>query len=253
MLNVVGQLLNIIDRHVLWLYAACLGVILFYLRSYAVARRERTNTSFTIEKEVAVHREGRAMTGIGMMLGVVVLVTTLKFYIVPSVNVEAFLEPEPTNTLPIATLWEPTPSPTPDSTPATPTEAAAVRRTPTPQPTPTEGRPPPTAPPPPPACADPNTSIVSPGMGAVVSGVVAIGGTANHGQFQFYKVEYGIGPDPGSWHVIGDLVYSPVVGGHLASVDTRGLPNGTVWFRLTVVDQSGNYPSPCRVRVTVQN
>jgi hypothetical protein len=45
----------------------------------------------------------------------------------------------------------------------------------------------------------------------------------------------------------------PVFGGTLASVDTRGFGNGPWTFQLTVVDQTGNYPEPCRVTVIVQN
>lgn len=261
MLNVLGQLLDFIDQHIVWLYGACLVVILLYLRSYLVARQESKNTTFTIEREVAIHREGRAMTGIGIMLGIIVFLTATKFYIVPSVDLAALMPPTPTNTLPIPTVWEPTPTLTPVSTPepvgAQPLPTAVSQPTiaPTQPPvTPTEAAPPPTEPPArPAACGDPNVSIVSPGMDATVSGVVAIIGTATHPQFQFYKVEYASGDEPGAWSVIGDVRRSPVVNGQLATMDTRILPNGTAWFRLTVVDQTGNYPNPCRVRVNVQN
>src|SRR5690606_1723216 len=100
---------------------------------------------------------------------------------------------------------------------------------------------------------DPNTSIFSPGMDATVSGSVALVGTATHPQFQFFKVECAIGADPSGWNVVGDLHHSPVVGGELARIDTRGLPNGPLWLQVTVVDQTGNFPPPCRVRVHVQN
>lgn len=66
-------------------------------------------------------------------------------------------------------------------------------------------------------------------------------------------MEYGIGENPGNWNTIGDVQHSAVVGGQLTGIDTRMLPNGTAWFRLTVVDQTGNFPPPCSVRVSIQN
>jgi len=249
-LNVVGQLLHLVKEHTLWFYVACLAIIGLYVRSYIVARRERTNTSFTIEKEVAVHREGRALTGIGVMLGVIAVLTILKFYIVPWVDVSALLQPTPTHTLPIPTVWNPTPTPDVGDQPT-----ATPRPIPTQEPAPVDRptEPPAPTPAPPPACPDPNVRIVSPGMDAPISGVINITGTATHPQFHFYKVEYGLGDEPTSWHVIDDLRYSAVVGGVLVSVDSRALPNGTAWFRLTVVDQTGNYPPPCAVRVSIRN
>ena len=125
--------------------------------------------------------------------------------------------------------------------------------TPTQAPTPTPDEPTATPPPPPAPCPDPNVRITSPGMNAGVSGWVGIHGTANHAQFQFYTVEYGIGENPGNWNTIGVVQHSAVVGGQLTGIDTRMLPNGTAWFRLTVVDQTGNFPPPCSVRVVIQN
>ena len=90
-------------------------------------------------------------------------------------------------------------------------------------------------------------------MNAQLSGRVAIYGTAAHGAFQFYKVEFGQGEDPSSWHVIHDVHRNQVSGGALEEFDTTAVPNGVYWLQLTVVDQSGNFPPPCRVRVVVQN
>jgi len=46
---------------------------------------------------------------------------------------------------------------------------------------------------------------------------------------------------------------SPVLGGQLEELDTTALPNGVYWLQLTVVDQTGNFPPPCRVRIVIQN
>jgi len=90
-------------------------------------------------------------------------------------------------------------------------------------------------------------------MGETVAGRISIQGTANHGQFQFYKVEFGQGEDPSSWHVIHDIHKTPIIGGALESFDTTVIPNGIYSLQLTVVDVTGNYPAPHRVRIVVQN
>lgn len=245
MLNILSFLLNLIDQHVILLYAFCLILILFNLRAYVLARRDRFNTIFTIEKEVAAHKEGRAMSAIGVALGIAAIVTTLKYYVVPSIDVTGLAEPTPTLTLRIPTNQ---PTPTPTEEPPTPT--------PRPRPTrrPVATAVPPTATPVPPApCPDPNTRITSPGMGETVAGRIVIQGTALQGRFQFYKVEFGQGEEPTSWHSIHDIHRTPVDNGLLEEFDTTLVPNGVYWLKLTVVDETSNFPPPCRVRIVVQN
>lgn len=251
MLNILAFLYNLITQHVIWLYAACLAIIVLQVRSYLIAHRDRVNTIFTIEKEVAAHREGRAMSAIGTMLAVVAVITGLKFYIAPTIDMTSLVEPTPTLTLAMPTREPATPTPTPTLPTATPrpspTRMESIK-TPTVASLPTA-----ISQPPPAACADPNVSIVSPGMNAVVSGRVTIRGTANHGQFQFFKVEYSQGEEPSHWNVVNSIHRSPVLGGQLEELDTTALPNGVYWLQLTVVDQTGNFPSPCRVRIVIQN
>ncbi len=74
MLNIIAFVLDVINEHTIWLYVACLLGILWNVRAYVAAQHERSNTIFTIEREVAAHREGRAMANIGLMLGLAILV-----------------------------------------------------------------------------------------------------------------------------------------------------------------------------------
>ena len=246
MLNILGFAVDVINEYAIWLYVACLLVILAYIRSYAVARRERENTIFTIEKEVAAHKEGRAMTGIGSVLGIAMVVTALKYYVMPSIDLATIFAPTPTLTMSIPTMAPPTPTPTPATPTATPRPRPTLEQVATVVP--------PTATLPPPApCPDENVRITLPGMNASMSGRVAIQGTANHDRFQFYKVEYGQGDQPASWHVISDVRRNPVLNGVIEELDTTPLPNGIYWLRLTVVDQTGNFPPPCQVRVVIDN
>ncbi len=247
MLNVVNTLLNLIERHTLWLYLACLVVILYYVRVYANARRDRANTIFTIEKEIAIHKEGRAMSAIGMMLGLMVVITALKYYLIPTLDVSALVTPTPTMTLPVPTRVPPT---------ATPTATMAPTLTPRSQPTrpPTQVMVTPTNTAALPApCPNPEIRITRPGMDARVSGRLAIVGTAKHANFQFYKVEIAPGEKPSAWSVVNNIHRQPVENGVLEELDTRALPNGVYWLQLVVVDHTGNFPPPCQVRIVIQN
>jgi hypothetical protein len=87
----------------------------------------------------------------------------------------------------------------------------------------------------------------------VLAGRVAVQGTANHARFQFYKVEIGQGSEPSNWTVLTETHHAPVTNGILEQFDTTTVPNGSYWLQLVVVDQSGNFPPPCQVRVGIQN
>jgi len=99
-------------------------------------------------------------------------------------------------------------------------------------------------------CADPRSAFSSPGMGQAVSGLVPLIGTATHENFASFKLEAGVAD--------GALVFigsgnSPVQGGNLGTLDSVSFPNGPLLIRLTVIDQTGNYPPPCELTVTVAN
>ncbi len=160
-------------------------------------------------------------------------------------------EPPPTSAVPPTTAPPSLPTELPTNTPE-PTQF--VEETPTSAPTPIPTQPPqPTAPPVPGAsCPTAGVQIASPGNGAAVSGTVAINGTADIPDFQFYKVEYSVGTSLSGFSSIGDTVSSPVQGGRLISWNTGGFPKGVYALRLTVVDISGNFPPPCTIYVILQ-
>jgi hypothetical protein len=80
-----------------------------------------------------------------------------------------------------------------------------------------------------------------------VSGWVTFTGSAVHDNFDYYKLEYGAGSSPSdwSWFYGGE---TPVWNGTLGYLS---LPRGTYTIRLTVVEKSGNYPTPCQVTIVV--
>jgi hypothetical protein len=107
-----------------------------------------------------------------------------------------------------------------------------------------------------PECTDPRTLIVFPGVNQAISGTVDVLGTAVHESFDYYKLEYALGADADD--AASEFFYlgggdSPVEGGTLARFNTRTLANGPYTLRLTVVDQTGNFPTPCQVTMQVEN
>jgi hypothetical protein len=140
---------------------------------------------------------------------------------------------------------EPTPTPQPAPT------ATPILDTPTPEPTPTEEAGEILAP----ICADAGASITAPGVNQVVSGTVNILGTASHPNFQYYKVEYapGAGVSPDDTFAYLSDARTQVQGSVLASFDSTQFTNGPYTFKLTVVDNTGNFPPPCTVTVVIEN
>lgn len=88
---------------------------------------------------------------------------------------------------------------------------------------------------------DVSVEIASPGANEVVRGTVSIKGSASIPSFQFYKVEYGMGADPGQWTVVNAIRTTPVEDGLLEVWETTLIPDGPYTLLLTVVEQTGNY------------
>jgi cytoskeletal protein RodZ len=168
----------------------------------------------------------------------------------PTAADQAAAPVEPAAATPEAPTPEaPTPEPPPTATPELPTPEP-----PTPEPLPTDTPTPEPAPAPAAvACADLRSTLSGLGQGQVVSGVVGISGSATHENFQYYKLEYAPGTNAAGGFVYFDGSNSQISGGLLGNFDSRTLPNGEYTIRITVVDQSGNFPPPCAVSIVVQN
>lgn len=102
------------------------------------------------------------------------------------------------------------------------------------------------------ACANPDSIITYPGVGAVLTGNVTITGTARLPNFSFYKLELRQeGTDQGYiTFYTGD---TEVINGTLAVFNTSAYPDGEYWIRLVVVDGTGNYPERCAMLVIFNN
>lgn len=236
-----------------WAIYGVLGIILlFFLRRALLARRESARSLFKLEQEQARTRYSRsvAFSAAILLLMAAVFVVTNPMLPAPSTT------PEPTPTETSGPLAASTLTPTPPPATITPT-ATATRARPTrpvlpTSPSDTEATETPVVGPP--MCPDPNVRITSPGVNQVVQGDVPIRGTANTANFQYYKIEVGPGTNPvdHEWTVVGSLHDSPV-SGVLETFNSGAYPPGTYTLRLVVVDQTGNYPEPCRVTVIVQH
>jgi hypothetical protein len=235
-----------------WIYGACALVALWYLRVAFVARRERRHSVFTLEREAAMNRTYGAWTvaiALVIVMGVVYLLSTVVSDAVAPLVREAKAPSTPQVVVVANTSATPT-LPVPE---VTPTKSPTPRPRPTrrPEPTPVPAPVTPTPAVQPPRCPDPRAVITSPGLNAEVSGMVPIFGTADHENFKFYKLEYGIGPNPGNWSYF-DGGESPVHDGRLGTLNAGALPPGTYGVRVVVVDITGNFPPPCETTIVIR-
>lgn len=221
---------------------------LFFLRLMWLARKDRTRSIFTLERENANVRLTRYFAGfmfaVASILGVYYL-NLVTPQIVPPPQITPtptpILELPPTPTPP-PLLPTPTVTPTP-LPPPTPAEAT-FQGTPVFIPTPNNSRGGP------PNCPNPGSIITQPGNGAKVAGVVQIMGAATVDKFDYYKFEFKE-PTTGEW-VFVNLFNTPVQSGVLGQWNSDTVPPGEYEFRLVVVDGTGNFPEPCVVRLIVQ-
>lgn len=159
----------------------------------------------------------------------------------------------PTDTpIPLPTATE-TPIPVPPTATYTPIPLVPL---PTATPVPIVPEDPPTPQPQivPVVCEDSRLAISSPGVNQTVSGDVLVMGRAVHEKFKFYKLEWAPGANAESGFAYFDGTEAPVENGLLGRFPSTGMANnGLYTLRLTVVDITSNFPTPCRVTINVQN
>jgi hypothetical protein len=249
----MGFLIQYVATYAPWIYAICGLVALYQLYRIAQVRSERRQAVFSLEREKATRDLFSifytALLLLLVMGGTYFFSNTLAEAVDPIVvearvpTPEVPFVPTPTNTpLPVTPTATPTITPTlpPETPPAELTEEAV-------EPTPAPPRPVAQAP----SCPDNRALFLRPGNNETVSGTINVVGSANHEQFQYYKVEYAQAGTENYAYITGGN--SPVTNGVLGSIDTTSLPNGAWTLRLIVVDQTGNFPPPCQVTINVAN
>jgi len=150
----------------------------------------------------------------------------------------------------VAVAPPPTAAPTARSASPTaiPPTAAPVARSATPTRAPAKTAP---AAAPAAACPDGRARITYPANGAAISGVTNFLGTANVPDQAYYKFEYKPASSP-TWQYLTQVEGKTVIEDKLMDFFTTTIAPGVYDFRLIVVDRSGNYPSPCEIRLTVR-
>jgi hypothetical protein len=237
-------LVKLIADYAVWLYFLLGLVALLFVRAYLVARRERDNSIFALERESATGRMAQATIAF-----LVTLILIGGVFYTAQTLVEEIPLPEVTPTPTVLIVLPPSPTPPPLLPTPTPTDTPRPRPTPplletvTPTLEVAEGV---LA-----DCPNPGVRISEPGTGAAVTGVIQIIGSASIPDFWYYKFEFR-GNGFGDWTFI-QRFDSSINGGILGAWDTRSVPSGNYELRLVVVDKTGNYPEPCVVLLSVQN
>ncbi len=253
------QLLQLLGPYVVWLYPIGIVVLVVYLRGWLTASRDLRASLFSLERESAIQRMRRAATGAFCTFGVLAGLFVVQFFVASTVDWSQIIRPTATpgfSISPVARESTPSLSPTPTRDPRTPSATPSPTRTRRPTlpyytPTPPQAQVTPLPPVAPGSCPTAGVQITQPRQAARVSGRVEIRGTASIDNFDYYKIEFGLGDSPNAWTSISDLHRTPVTDGPLDVLDTTGLPAGTYSIRLVVVDVTGNYPPPCEVRLIV--
>jgi hypothetical protein len=224
------QVVEFLSDYQWWIYGVLGLILLFYLRRAILARRDGARSIFKLEQEQARARYSRSVA-----ISAVILLVMVAVFVVgnPVISTPA-ITPQPTPTETSGPLAASTLTPTPPPATITPTA------------TPTAVRPA--------ACPNPGVRITSPGVNQVLTGNFPVRGTASTANFQYYKLEVGPGSSPRDheWTVVGQLHERTVSGGVLETFNSGAYPVGTYTLRLVVVDQTGNYPEPCRVTIRVE-
>ncbi len=88
-------------------------------------------------------------------------------------------------------------------------------------------------------------------MDTTISGTIEIHGTATRPNMTYWKLEY----RSDDVQDFAQLYRSeaPVTDGMLSYWSTKTVSNGVYWLQLMVVDNTGNFGSPCLIRVKVSN
>lgn len=260
----MGFLIQSVSDAAAFVYVVCGLIAIYQLYQTWNVRARRRQAIFSLEREKAtgdLYNIFISALAILLVMGATYFISTTLAQAVEPIMQDAraaqpadaiALMPTPTNTpLPVT----PTPTATPFvDTPAEETQPQVVVQpvAPTAEAVP-EPEPAPAPAVAPALCPDGRSAIVSPGNGAVVSGQVAIVGTARHDQFDFYKLEYAPGANAGQGFAYFDGGLVQVNNGLLGNLNSAGLPNGVYTIQLIVVDTTGNYPPPCSVTLTIQN
>ena len=251
----MAVLVRIISNNAVWIYAACLLAALFLLRIALLARRERLQAAFSLEREAALNRTHSTLRW-ALLLLVLLGITYFVANRLPDTLQPVVAEVEPTAT-PVFLIDTPTPTEEPTEEPTAVLDAATETPTQrpyaTPQPVSTDTPTPKPAPTVPlviaPSCPDNRAVIIEPGVGQRIRGSVTVIGTATLDNFQYFKLEFKAAGSAGDYNFYLRRD-APVTNGPLGTFDPAGLPAGDYILRLVTVDITGNF-AQCSVQIAI--
>ncbi len=218
---------TIIREQRIWFYIFSGAISIITLRIILRKYFEYRRTIFGLEREKAIKR----LTIVSILFGLSLLFGGAAFliatYTVPSIEIIPTTTPVPT----LSFLAVPSDRTTPDdgSVFNAPGDDALLV-----------------------GCVESSVMISSPEDGSELSGVVNITGSANIGNFAFYKYEYRSISEGSIWRSIFAST-EPVIDDNLGAWDTRLVEPGAYLFRLIVTDTSGNAPYPCVIEVEIKS
>jgi len=244
----MASFIRLIEQFAIVLYAACLVGVVWSIRSAWLAWRERSSTLYSLERETAAARIGRAVLSGLAFVGLGAAIFFVASFVAPTLPTDE--PPTPTPPGPLVTLT-PTGTPVPTRTPettATPEPSlnptligGATTEPPTRQPT--------SIPLPSAQCPDPRVQISAPGNRQVFSSSFQVYGTANIENFGFYKFVVNGPATNFEERTTGEVVRTPVVNNYLGTLDLTILLEapGTYRFSLVAVDNVGNEAPHCTI------
>ena len=224
------EALSFVRAFEIWIYLI-LGVGgIFYIWKFFLSWQELRVAAFGLERESAQSRLNQATVMLVLILCLAIVIFVLVTFVAPSMP---GANPLPTTTIDL--LATPTTTLQPEAT-----GTLSVDSTPSLVITPTSADT---------ACIPDQIMLVSPGDGAIVSGVVEVTGTADIPNFGFYKLEMKR-PDEPVWATI-QAGNESRVNEKLGDWDTRLLTPGIYQLGLVLVDNEAKASQPCVVQVSV--
>ena len=102
-----------------------------------------------------------------------------------------------------------------------------------------------------PPSPSPDANLIFPMMFTELKGILTITGSAAGDNFNYYRLQYGLGLDPGNWTQIGTDSSTPITDGQLGEWDTTGL-KGLYSLQLIVVHKDNSLQT-ATVQITLAN
>jgi hypothetical protein len=243
----MGDILYLIEDVSIGLFIFGALYIAWNLRQFWLARQELQTAQFSLERELAERRGGRAITGVLFAVQILVIIWGMSSLAAPTWREgepeSSFTEVPPYNTrVPVGGEgFNPTINPDSDELVILATAAAPS----TPQGTirPSDQRR---------GCIPDRAWISFPSNGQVIFEPIKLEGTANVQDFAFYRLEIR-GNQPGEqFGVLPENYPQPITNSELATFIPNNYPSGEYRLRIVVFDSSSKPQASCEITIFIE-